>query len=229
EELSRTLRLFAARELAPRARDWDRTQEFPWDMWRRMGELGLFGLRIPAAFGGQETDLVTMGIAVEEIARGDFSYTGGMHLAGLAGEILGREGTPEIKERWLPSTARGETIVALALTEPGVGSDAAKLTCRAERDGGDYVITGEKSGITLGMVCQAAIVFARTEARSGARGVTSFLVPLDRPGVSRSALRDLGCRLMQRSVLSFDGVRIPACHRLGQEGTGFYQVMRGFD
>jgi len=229
EELSRTVRLFAARELAPRARDWDRTQEFPWDMWRRMGELGLFGLRIPAEFGGQETDLVTMGVAVEEIARGDFSYTSGMHLAGLAGEILGREATPEIKKQWLPSTARGETIVALALTEPGVGSDAAKLTCRAERDGDGYVITGEKSGITLGMVSQAAIVFARTEGRGGARGVTSFLVPLDRPGVSRSPLRDLGCRLMQRAVLSFDGVRVPESHRLGQEGTGFYQVMRGFD
>ena len=229
EELSRTVRLFAARELAPRARDWDRTQEFPWDMWRRMGELGLFGLRVPAEFGGQETDLVTMGVAVEEIARGDFSYTGGMHLAGLAGEILGREGTPEIKKQWLPSTARGETIVALALTEPGVGSDAAKLTCRAERAGDGYVLTGEKSGITLGMAAQAAIVFARTEGRGGARGVTSFLVPLDRPGVSRSPLRDLGCRLMQRAVLSFDGVRIPESHRLGQEGTGFYQVMRGFD
>ena len=79
------------------------------------------------------------------------------------------------------------------------------------------------------MVAQAAIVFARTEGRGGARGVTSFLVPLDRPGVSRSPLRDLGCRLMQRAVLSFDGVRIPESHRLGQEGTGFYQVMRGFD
>jgi cyclohexanecarboxyl-CoA dehydrogenase len=229
EELSRTVRLFAARELAPRSRDWDRTQEFPWMMWRRMGELGLFGLRISAEFGGQKTDLVTMGVAVEEIARGDFSYTSGMHLAGLAGEILGREGTQEIKKQWLPSTARGETIVALALTEPGVGSDAAKLTCRAERDGDGYVITGEKSGITLGMVSQAAIVFARTEGRGGARGVTSFLVPLDRPGVSRSPLRDLGCRLMQRAVLSFDGVRVPDSHRLGQEGTGFYQVMRGFD
>ena len=129
-----------------------------------MGELGLFGLRVPAEFGGQETDLVTMGVAVEEIARGDFSYTGGMHLAGLAGEILGREGTPEIRKQWLPPTARGETIVALALTEPGVGSDAAKLTCRAERDGDGYVITGEKSGITLGMAAR------RRSSSPGPRG-----------------------------------------------------------
>ena len=133
-----------------------------------MGELGLFGLRVPAEYGGQETDLVTMGVAVEEIARGDFSYTGGMHLAGLAGQILGREATPEVKKQWLPPTARGEAIVALALTEPAVGTDAARITCRAERDGDEYVITGEKSGITLGMACQAAIVFAARALPGGA-------------------------------------------------------------
>ena len=229
EELIRTLRAFARKELAPRSHGWDTTGEFPWDVWRQMGELGLLGLRAPAAYGGGETDLVTMGIATEEIARGDFSCTYGIQLAGLAGEIIGSNGSDEVKARWLPPTVRGEAVVALALTEPSVGSDAANLACRAAREGDAYVITGEKSGISLAMVAQAAIVFARTDAGAKARGVTAFLVPLDLPGVSRSALRDLGARLASRAVLSFDHVRIPASHRLGAEGTGFHQVMQGFD
>ncbi len=127
---------------------------------------------------------------MQEIGRGDFGCTYGIQLAGLAGEILGRNASEEIKPRWLPPTARGETVIALALTEPGVGSDAANLACRAERDGDTYVLTGEKSGISLAMAAQAAIVFARTDRGGGARGVSAFLVPLDLPGVSRSPLRE---------------------------------------
>ena len=228
QELSRALRKFTEKELAPRSSAWDKSGEFPWDAWRQLGELGLLGLRTPAAYGGQEADYVTFGIAMEEIARGDFGCTYGIQLAGLAGEILGRNASEEIKRRWLPSTARGETVIALALTEPSVGSDAAKLVCRGERDGDAYVLTGEKSGISLGMVAQAAIVFARTEQR-GARGVSAFLVPLDLPGVSRNPLRDMGTRVVGRAVLAFDHVRVPASHRIGEEGSGFYQVMQGFD
>jgi cyclohexanecarboxyl-CoA dehydrogenase len=228
EELIRTLRSFARKELAPRSGHWDKTASFPWEAWRQMGELGVLGLRIPAAHGGTEGDLVTAGIAMEEIARGDFSCTYGIQLAGLAGEIIGRNGTEELRRRWLPTTARGETIVALALTEPGVGSDAANLACRAAREGEHYVLRGEKSGISLGMVAHAAIVFARTGG-AGARGISAFLVPLDLPGVSRSPLRDLGSRCIARAVLAFDGTRVPASHRLGAEGSGFYQVMQGFD
>jgi cyclohexanecarboxyl-CoA dehydrogenase len=228
DELIRTLRAFARKELAPRSRAWDKTGEFPWDVWRQMGELGLLGLRAPAAYGGQEADLVTMGIATEEIARGDFGCTYGIQLAGLAGEILGRHGDPEVAGRWLPPTARGEAVIALALTEPSVGSDAANLACRAERDGDGYVITGEKSGISLAMVAAAAILFARTGS-DRARGVSAFLVPLDLPGVSRSPLRDMGSHAVGRAVLAFDHVRVPRSHRIGEEGTGFYRVMQGFD
>jgi cyclohexanecarboxyl-CoA dehydrogenase len=229
DELIRILRQFARRDLAPHSAEWDRSGQFPWEAWRQMGELGLLGLRVPAAYGGQESDFVTYGIAMEEIGRGDFACTYGIQLAGLAGQILGRSGSEEIKARWLPPTARGEAVVALALTEPGAGSDAANLACRAEREGDHYVITGEKSGISLGMVAQAAIVFARTDPAGRARGVSAFLVPLDAPGVSRSPLRDMGTRAIARAVLAFDHVRVPASHRLGEEGTGFYQVMQGFD
>lgn len=229
EELIRTLRAFSRKELAPHSAEWDRTGRFPWEAWRRMGELGLFGLRAPAAYGGQEADLVTTGLAIEEIGRGDFSCTYGIQLACLTGEIVGRNGSEEVKRRWLPPVIRGEAVMAIALTEPGVGSDAASLVCRAERRGDEYVITGEKSGISLGMVAHAAMVFARTDPGARARGVTAFLVPLDLPGVTRSALRDLGSRAVGRAVLTFDHVRVPASHRLGPEGAGFYEVMRGFD
>lgn len=229
DELIRILRQFARRDLAPHSAEWDRSGRFPSEAWRRMGELGLLGLRVPAAYGGQESDFVTYGIAMEEIGRGDFACTYGIQLAGLAGQILGRSAPEEIKARWLPPTARGEAVVALALTEPGAGSDAANLACRAEREGDHYVITGEKSGISLGMVAQAAIVFARTDPSGRARGVSAFLVPLDAPGVSRSPLRDMGTRAIARAVLAFDHVRVPSSHRLGEEGTGFYQVMQGFD
>ena len=110
EELVKILRAFAKKELAPRSAQWDRGGDFPWDAWKKMGELGLLGLRIPSSLGGQEADLVTMGLASEEIARGDFSCTYGIQLSGLAGEILSRSATDELKARWLPPTARGEKI-----------------------------------------------------------------------------------------------------------------------
>jgi len=229
EELIRTLRAFARKELAPRYAHWDRTGEFPREIWRQMAALGLFGLRAPAKYGGQEADLLTTGIVTEEIARGDFNCTNGIQLTALMGEIIGRGGTEELAARWLPPMTRGEAVLALALTEPGVGSDAQNLVCRAVRDGDHYVITGEKSGITLGMVADASIVFAKTDAAKKAAGVTGFLVPMDLPGVARSPLRDLGSRSIGRAVLSFDHVRVPASHRLGEEGTGFYEIMRGFD
>src|SRR5262249_53442955 len=225
DELIRTLRGFARKELAARSQHWDKTGEFPASAWRQMGELGLLGLRAPAEYGGQEADLLTTGIAMEEIARGDFSCTYALQLAGLAGEIIGKNGADDVKKRWLPGIVSGETVVAIALTEPSVGSDAANLVCRAVRDGDEYVITGEKSGISMGMFAHVVMLFARTDATK-ARGVTAFAVPLDVPGVSRSQLRDLGSRSIGRAVLSFDHVRIPVSHRLGEEGTGFYQVMR---
>ena len=228
EELARTVRAFASRELAPSSREWDRTGEFPTATWRRMGELGLLGLRIPTEYGGVDAEFVMVGIAMEETARGDFSCTYGIQLAALAGEILGKNGDPAVSRHWLSRVATGEAVMALALTEPSAGSDAAALQCRARRDGDAWVITGEKSGISLGMAAHAAIVFARTGGER-ARGVSAFLVPMDAPGVARSALRDMGSHAVGRAVIAFDDVRVPADHLIGAEGSGFAQVMRGFD
>ena len=229
DELVRTLRGFAKKELAPRSSEWDRSGEFPWDAWKKMGELGLLGLRTPAAYGGQDADLLTMGIASEEIARGDFSCTYGIQLAGLAGEILGKSGSDEIRARWLPPTARGgdhcraradRANGRLRRRQPRVPRRAGGRRVRDHRrEVGDHVRHERARGDRV-----------RPHRRDAkARGVTAFLVPLDLPGISRSALRDLGTRGIRRAVLSFDHVRFPASHRLGAEGSGFYQVMQGFD
>lgn len=228
-DLVRVVRAFAARELAPSSRQGDRGGDFPWEIWRRLGEVGVLGFRIPAEYGGLPADLLTVGLAMEEVARGDFSATYGIQLASLAGDILSATAPVEVKKRWLPGLAAGEAVLALALTEPGVGSDAGRLACRAERDGDDYLLTGEKSGISLGMAAQAAIVFARVAPGARGGGITAFLVDLAAPGVSRSPLRDLGSRAVGRAVMAFDRVHVPADHRLGEEGTGFTRVMRGFD
>src|SRR2546428_5999534 len=124
EELVRALRAFARKELAPRSRHWDKSGEFPWDAWRQMGELGLLGFRNPARFGGHEIDLVSMGIAMEEIARGDFSATYGIQLAGLAGQILGQSGSDEGQAPWFPPPRRAGGTSALAPPRPGAGSAA---------------------------------------------------------------------------------------------------------
>src|SRR2546428_8996020 len=170
EELIRTLRAFARKELAPRSRHWDKTAQFPWEAWRRMGELGLFGLRAPVEYGGQETDLLTMGIVTEEIARGDFSCTYGLQLAGLAGEIVGRNGAEEVKKRWLPPMIGGEAVLAIGLTEPSVGSGAANPACRAGRGREEYGITGGETGISPGMGAHGIMRLATTHpARKGPR------------------------------------------------------------
>jgi cyclohexanecarboxyl-CoA dehydrogenase len=229
QTLMATLRQFTRKDVSPRYAHWDRSGEFPWPLWTLLGELGLLGLRVPARYGGQEADLVTTGIAVEEIGRGDLNLTYAIELCALAGEILGKHGTDEVKDRWLPPMVRGEAVISLALTEPGAGSDAASIACRAVGSGDEYVITGEKSGISLAQTAHAAIVYAKTDVTARARGITAFLVPLDLPGIARSPLRDSGSRAVGRAVIAFDAVRIPASHRLGAEGTGFYQVMQGFD
>jgi len=230
EALSRTLRQFARKELAPHSAAWDRSGQFPAEAWRRMGELGILGLRIPATYGGQEADFLTYGIAMEEIGRGDFSCTYGIQLAGLAGEILGGSAPEALKARWLPPTAAGEAVVALALTEPGAGSDAANLACRAERDGDGYVLTGEKSGISLGMAAHAAIVFARTDPGTRARGITAFLVEKGTPGFTVVKTEDkLGIRASDTAELLFERCRVPANNRLGAVGQGFKIALATLD
>jgi cyclohexanecarboxyl-CoA dehydrogenase len=146
----------------------------------------------------------------------------------LNGEILQHAREP-VRREWLTGMGSGETIVAIAVTEPRGGSDAAGMLTRAVRDGDEYVVSGEKSGISMIMPADGVLVFAKTDPTAGARGVSTFLIPTDLPGVSRTPLRDMGERAIQRGSLFLDDVRVPQNFLIGAEGEGFYQVMHGFD
>ncbi len=223
----RTVREFALKELLPKYQERDRTAIYPREQIKQMAGLGLTGLRIPDKYGGSEADYIMVGIAGEEIGRGDFSLCNVVIASVITGDAITRFGEESLKEEWLPRIASGEIATSVALSEPHCGSDATALMCRAERDGDHYVLNGEKTSVTQ---CDAdvSVVFTRTGG-SGAKGITAFLVPLDTPGVARSFFNDLGNRCVRRGALHLDNVRIPARYRIGGEGEGFYTIMNEFD
>lgn len=226
--LQQTLREYAREQLRPDYARWDAGEPFPRERVRALGDLGVLGVRVPEAYGGTEGRFVSLGIAAEELARGDFNVTFFLQLGTIAVEILRAHGSPELQEAWLPGLAAGERIVAFALTEPGVGSDAAALTTSARRDGDAFVLKGEKASATFAGFADAALVFARMGG-PGVGGIGTILVPLDVPGVSRQVCQSAGERLSQRGSLFFDDVRVPVANQIGDVGTGFLHAMEAFD
>ena len=227
--LQRALADFARTELLPAYSRWDRNGEFPAPLWPRLGAMGVFGLRVPEAFGGAGHSYLDAGLAIEQVAKGDFGVCYGILNACFAGDILGRFASRAICAAWLPGLAAGEKIIGVCLTEPHCGSDAAAIRTRAVRDGDHYVVTGEKSAITLLMAADAAILFAKTAPEKKAAGVSAFLLPLNSPGLTKTRYEDMGARGIVRGSLFLDGVRIPAANMIGPENAGFTQVMQTFD
>jgi len=226
--LQKTLRQFAKEKLLPNYARWDRGEKTSRAEIKEAAALGIFGLRVPEKFGGQNADYVTCGLMTEELSRGDFNYSLYIQLGLIASELLAGYAHPEVQAEWLPRHAVGDAIIAFGLTEPNAGSDAANITTRAVKMGDNYVITGEKASITFAGYADACIVFART-GDQGARGISAFLVPLAAPGVTRQVYKTPGERLTQRGSLFFEGVQIPARNRVGDESGGFYQAMVAFD
>lgn len=226
--LQDAVRRYAADRLAPRYQEGDRTGELHADLLKELSSVGLVGLRTPEEFGGQGADCVTTGIAFEEIGRADINVGYVMLNAALVSEILLRGGTTEQHERWLPPIADGRVVPALCLTEPDHGSDAANLELRADRDGDGWRLTGEKTSITLGDICDTLLVFART-GDPGARGITAFYVAMDRDHITTSRFSDLGNHSIGRSTVYFDGLIVDDSCRVGEVGEGFVRVMSGFD
>jgi cyclohexanecarboxyl-CoA dehydrogenase len=224
-----SIRAFATGELLPKYMHWDRTEQFPREQWLKMGALGLLGLRVPEAYGGQGADCVTAGLSIEEVARGDFNCCYGILNCCFAGDLLGRFASEAVKRTWLPPMAAGEKVLCVCLTEPQGGSDAAAIRTRAVRKGDSYVLNGEKSAITLLMVGAAGIVFAKTDPSAGARGVSAFLVPFDTPGITRHPYSDMGSRGIVRGSMFIEDVAIPAENLIGPEGGAFSRVMQTFD
>lgn len=228
--LQSTLRDFSQRELEPHYMSRDRDADLPRELIRKLGELGVLAPMVEARWGGSGLDYLSLGIAHEEIARGDFNASYVLLLAALVGAIVARNGDESQRAAYLPPICRGDIIAALGITEPGGGSDAAHIKMQARRDGDIYLLNGEKTSISFASSAATALVMARTgTVEQGARGVSAFYVDLSSPGVSRTRFRDLGSRAVGRGSLFFDSVRVPAESRIGVEGAGFAQVMQGFD
>lgn len=230
EALVDVARRFGEQQLAPYYKQRESEGAFDRATLRSMGELGLFGVEMPEKFGGLGLDCITAGLVLEALCRSDYNIGQLMVTISLSGAILARHGDPDIVAPWLQKVIAGETIPAIALTEPGGGSDAASLGLKATREGDQYVLDGEKTSTSFATQAGFAIVWARTGAQtSGARGISAFLVPLDLPGVRTSEFDDLGGGCAGRGSVYFDRVAIPLSHLIGRENEGFVQVMQGFD
>lgn len=226
ELLRDTLRGYALDRLLPDYPRWQH-QPFPRERIRELGDLGVLGILVPPEYGGSGGRYVSLGVATEELSRGDFNVSYFLQLASIGAGLLS-VADEDLRAEWLPGIASGERLVAFGLTEPGVGSDAANLSATARRHGGDLLIRGEKASITFAGLADACVVFARTGG-PGARGISMVLVPLDRPGVTRQVYPSVGSHMTQRGSLFFDDVRVPASFQLGSEGVGFVHAMEAFD
>lgn len=230
EALVNVARGFGERRLAPYYKQREQEGAFDRATLRAMGDLGLFGVELPEEYGGLGVDCTTAGLVLEAICRADYNVGQLMVTMALSGAILARHGDPDVVAPWLRGMTAGEMIPAIAVTEPGGGSDAANLILRATKDGANYILDGEKTSTSFATQAAFAIVWARTGAQSsGAHGISAFLVPLDLPGVKTGEFDDLGGRCAGRGSVHFDGVVIPATHLIGRENAGFVQVMQGFD
>lgn len=223
-------RRFATDRIAPGYQERDETRVLDRTLMREMGEMGFIAPELPEACGGQGLGCLAAGVIHEEVARADLSLSYINLLASLNGQILAHHGKPEVVRPWLTRLTRGEALLAIALTEPRGGSDAANLRLRVERVGDEYVINGEKTSISAADQADATVVFGRTGSiESAAYGVTALLVPMDLPGITTNRFNCHGQRAIGRGSIFFENVRVPADHRLGEENKGFVQVMQGFD
>ena len=223
-------RRFAQGRVAPGFLGRDKTRTLDRTLMLEMGQMGFIAPELPEQYGGQGMGCLAAGVIHEEIARADLSLSYINLLASLNGQILAHHAAPEIAKPWLERLTQGEALLAIALTEPRGGSDAANLRLRMERVGDHYVLNGEKTSISAADQADAAVVFARTgSVEAGARGVSAVLVPMDLPGITRNRFDCHGQRAIGRGSLFFENVRVPVNHLLGDEGKGFIQVMQGFD
>jgi cyclohexanecarboxyl-CoA dehydrogenase len=218
------VRKFARAELAEGYPERARSEEFFWDVYAKLGAQGLLGLGVSEEHGGQGADSVACGIACEELGRADFNVGFAVFGAITTGGLLDRAGTDEVRTRWLPGVLDGSRLLALALTEPDSGSDAAALRTKAVRTAGGWLLTGEKTSSSMAGHAHGIVVFARA-----GDGVTAFLVEADAPGVSRYPIRDAGFRPTGRASVALEDVFVPDANLLGEAGGGFRLVMRAFD
>jgi acyl-CoA dehydrogenase len=231
DDLRSAVRPFVERELRPNADEWERAGDFPVrDVFRAVGALGLFGAKYEMEYGGTGPDLVADAVISEEFA---WCGSGGVAAALGAHKDLGpyyvyRFGTEEQRRRWLVPAVAGDVIGALAVTEPGAGSDVASIETRASRRGNGWVLGGRKSFITNGSIADYVVVAAKTEPERGHMGITLFVVESGTPGFTATRMETVGWRTSHTGDLAFDDVDVSDDNRLGEEGQGFYHIMANF-
>ena len=226
--LHRTVREFAATELRPNGRRWDREGTFPQEVVPKLAALGLLGLSVPQAYGGAGLGALGAALAVEAVSWGDGSMglTVASHNSLCTGHIL-HAASADQKQRYLPRLASGEALGGWCLTEPSAGSDAAAIATRAQRRGSVYVLNGSKVFVTQGSVAGVYVVMAVTDPAAGRRGISAFIVERDTPGLRVGKKEDkLGLRASDTAEVIFEDCEVPAGHLIGAEGEGYAQAMK---
>jgi acyl-CoA dehydrogenase len=230
DELRASVRAFVERELLANAQEWEDKESFPREIFERVGSLGFFGAKFPESVGGLGPDFVADAVVTEEFTRcgsGGVAASLGAH-KDLASLYVYNFGTPEQHQRWLRPALEGSSVGALGVTEPDAGSDVAAIKTAAVRDGDDWVINGSKIFITNGSWADFVVVAAKTDPTGGHDGISLFVVEAGTPGFSSRRIPMLGWRTGQTGELSFDDVRVPGDHLLGEVGKGFYAIMQNF-
>ena len=230
ETLLDSVRKFSREKLAPFYQQREADGYFDRALVQEMGGLGFLAPELDEAWGGSGLDVLTSGLITEIIAEGDMNVAYVPINHSLIASCIVRHGHPDVIGEILPAMCAGDTIACIGLTEPRGGSDAANLVLNASRDGDNYVLNGEKTSISMAEQADICLIFARTGRREDrARGISAFVVDLNSPGITRGRFNDLGEKAVGRGSLYFDGVKIDARYRVGDEGMGFIQVMQGFD
>lgn len=226
EQFRNSVRRFVAEHISPNHAEWEKQGFVSREAWRKAGEHGLLCAAMPEEFGGAGADFLFSMVVMEELSRAGMMGPGfSLHSDIVAPYIL-RYGTEDQKHTWLPKMARGETIGAIAMTEPTAGSDVQGIKTTAIRDGDDFVINGQKVFITNGGNCDLLILACKTDPAQGAKGTSLILVEADRAGFTKGQLLEkVGWKAQDTAELFFDNVRVPATNLLGAEGRGFYQLM----
>ncbi|HET6512304.1 MAG TPA: acyl-CoA dehydrogenase family protein [Candidatus Kapabacteria bacterium] len=231
QAIKQVAREFAESEILPRKMEWDESQEFPMEVFKKMADLGFLGMLIPTEYGGAGLGATENSLVIEEIARVDPSIA--LSIAahnGLCSSHIFRFASEEVKQKYVPDLASGKVLGAWGLTEPSAGSDAGGTQTYAVREGDHYVINGSKNFITHGTVGDTSVIMAVTDREKGARGISAFVLDKSMPGFSASKKENkVGMRASDTSSLVMENVKVPVGNLIGQEGEGFVQALQILD